>query len=243
MKRAAPTPKDKLIFALDVPDLAQALGYAEILKDHVGLFKIGLELFVKEGPGAVTSVREIAPNVGIFLDLKFHDIPATVVGAYRSAVDLGADFVTVHLSEGSPMIRAILGEGETGTTVLGVTVLTSTSADDLGDIGIDPEKFPEPGELVIHRAHMAKEAGLKGFVSSPLEVRTLKEALGDDIIVVTPGIRLAGSGKDDQKRIATPGSAIRDGADYLVVGRPIRDSVDPVKTAEEIVREIEEALL
>lgn len=242
MKRTALTAKDKLIFALDLPDIAQALSYAELLKDHVGLFKIGLELFVKEGPGAVMAIREVAPDAGIFLDLKFHDIPATVLRAYRSAVELGAEFVTVHLSEGSPMISVILDEGDTGTTVLGVTVLTSTSADDLTDIGIDSEKFPEPGKLVIHRARMAKEAGLKGFVSSPLEVRALKEALGDDIIVVTPGIRLADSGKDDQKRIATPASAIRDGADYLVVGRPIRDSVDPVKTAEAIVREIEGAL-
>ena len=242
MKRDALTAKDRLIFALDLPDIAQALGYAELLKEHVGLFKIGLELFVKEGPEAVMAIREVAPNVGIFLDLKFHDIPATVLRAYRSAVELGADFVTVHLSEGRPMISAILGEGDTGTTVLGVTVLTSTAADDLTDIGIDPEKFPEPGKLVVHRARMAKEAGLKGFVASPLEARALKEALGDDIIVVTPGIRLADSGKDDQKRIATPASAIRDGADYLVVGRPIRDAVDPVKTAELIAKEIEGAL-
>ena len=242
MKETTLTPRDRLIFALDLPNLPEALRYADMLKDHVGLFKVGLELFVKEGPEAVRAIRRAAPNAGIFLDLKFHDIPATVLRAYRSAVSLGADFVTIHLSEGVPMIKAILDEGEGSTTVLGVTVLTSTSSDDLPDIGIDSEKFPEPGGLVIHRARMAKNAGLKGFVSSPLEVRALKEALGDDIIVITPGIRLADSGKDDQKRIATPTSAIKDGADYLVVGRPIRDAEDPVRIAERIVREIEEAL-
>ena len=129
------------------------------------------------------------------------------------------------------------------TIALGVTVLTSLSTEDLKEVGIDTAKFSEPSSLVLERARLAKEAGLKGVVSSPKEVRAIKEALGDDFIVVTPGIRLAGAeGTDDQKRVATPYSAISDGADYIVVGRPIRDAADPVGAAKKIVDEIDRAL-
>ena len=238
MKRA----KDRLIFALDTEGLDSALDYVRLLKEDVGLFKVGLELFVNAGPGAVAAIKKAAPECGVFLDLKFHDIPATVKGAFKSASVLGVDLLTIHVGGGRAMMEA-LSEGTSPPLVLGVTVLTSLSADDLNEVGIDMEKFSEPSSLVLDRARLAKDAGLMGVVSSPKEVRAIKEALGEDFIVVTPGIRLADAkGGDDQKRVATPYSAITDGADYIVVGRPIRDAPDPACAAKAIVKEIEKAL-
>lgn len=235
--------KEKLIFALDTPTLDEALEYARLLKDHVGLFKVGLELFVGAGPGALTAIKEAAPLCGIFLDLKFHDIPATVLGAFKSASKLGADLLTVHVGGGRASLEALSSIKDNSTIALGVTVLTSLSTEDLNEVGIDTDRFSEPSELVLERARLAKEAGLKGVVSSPKEVRAIKEALGEDFIVVTPGIRLANQeARDDQKRVATPYSAITDGADYIVVGRPIRDADNPVQAAKQITEEIERAL-
>ena len=235
--------RDSLIFALDTATLGEALVYAAMLKDRVGLFKIGLELFVNAGPGGLSEIRQTAPNCGIFLDLKFHDIPATVLGAFRSVISLGADLLTVHVSGGRAAMEAVAGISDTGTIALGVTVLTSLSTDDLREIGIDTAKFSEPSALVLERARLARDSGLKGVVASPKEVRAIKEALGEDFIVVTPGIRLADASEtDDQKRVATPYSAILDGADYIVVGRPIRDASDPARAAKGIVDEIERAL-
>lgn len=235
--------KEKLIFALDVPTMGDAQVYVDMLKDHVGLFKVGLELFVNAGPGAITAIKEAAPLCGIFLDLKFHDIPATVLGAFRSVASLGADLLTVHVSGGRAAMEAVSGHSAVNTIVLGVTVLTSLSTEDLVEVGIDTKRFSEPSALVLERARLAKEAGLKGVVSSPMEVRAIKEALGEDFIVVTPGIRLANQeAADDQKRVATPYSAITDGADYIVVGRPIRDASDPVQAANEITEEISRAI-
>lgn len=235
--------KERLIFALDTPHLESALEYVRLLKDHVGLFKVGLELFVEAGPLALGAIKEAAPECGIFLDLKFHDIPATVLGAFKSAKSLGADLLTVHVGGGRASLEALSSFEDCATIALGVTVLTSLSKEDLKEVGIDTAKFSEPSSLVLERARLAKEAGLKGVVSSPKEVRAIKEALGDGFIVVTPGIRLADQqGTDDQKRVATPYSAISDGADYIVVGRPIRDAGDPVGVAKKIVDEIDRAL-
>ncbi len=235
--------KEKLIFALDTGALDEALDYARLLKDHVGLFKVGLELFVSAGPAAVSAIKEAAPDCGIFLDLKFHDIPATVLGAFKSASTLGADLLTVHVGGGRSSLEALSSLKDCPTIALGVTVLTSLSTEDLNEVGIDTDRFSEPGALVLERARLAKEAGLKGVVSSPMEVRAIKEALGEDFIVVTPGIRLADrEGTDDQKRVATPYSAITDGADYIVVGRPIRDAKNPADAAKEITEEIDRAL-
>lgn len=235
--------KEKLIFALDTATLGEALVYVGLLKDQVGLFKVGLELFVNAGPRCFSEIRQIAPDCGVFLDLKFHDIPATVLGAFRSASSLGIDLLTVHVSGGRGAMEAVGEVLDTGTIALGVTVLTSLSTDDLREVGIDTEKFSEPSALVLERARLARDAGLKGVVSSPNEVRAIKEALGSDFIVVTPGIRMAEArDTDDQKRVATPYNAILDGADYIVVGRPIRDSEDPVNSAKEICLEIERAL-
>ena len=233
-------PEERIIFALDVPALDEAVRYARLLKDHVGLFKVGLELFVAGGPRVVKMVKEESSK-GVFLDLKFHDIPATVRGACLSASRLGAEFMTVHC-EGARGIREALG-GLTGVKILGVTVLTSLSEEDFLDMGIDPG-FRTTSELVLHRAGVAKEAGLAGVVCSGLEAEAVKKRFGPDFTVVVPGIRLEKykKGADDQKRVVTPYEAIKGGADYIVVGRPIKNAPDPRKTAEEIAREIEEAL-
>lgn len=233
-------PKERMIFALDVPDAASAIELARLLKDRVGLFKIGLELFVSCGPSVVERVRKEADGAGIFLDLKFHDIPATVAGAMRSASALGAEFVTVHCDEGGELLRQAV-KGAASTKVLGVTVLTSLSSEALIEAGID-QRFEDPLALVMHRATIAKKAGCAGIVCSGMEAGFVKKEFGPDFIVVTPGIRSEGDPAGDQKRVVTPFEAVKRGADYIVVGRPIRDAKDPVAAAKLIEAEIERGL-
>lgn len=232
------SPKDRIIFALDVPDIKGAQRYVDLLKDRVGVFKIGLELFVACGPDVVRMVRERGGRA-VFLDLKFHDIPETVKGAVRSAAALGVDFITVHASDGSSLLKAAV-EAAGKTKVLGVTVLTSLSKDSFSEAGIDGDFTPE--SLVLHRAGVAKAAGCAGIVSSGLEAGAVREALGPDFLIVTPGVRMAEDARGDQKRIVTPFEAVSNGADYIVVGRPIRDSKDPAGAAERIASEIEKAM-
>jgi orotidine-5'-phosphate decarboxylase len=234
------SPKQRIIFPLDVPAREEAISFARLLKDHVGVFKIGLELFVSSGPAVIEAIKAEAPEAKIFLDLKFHDVPETVGRAYRSAVKLGVDFVTVHCDTGE-LVKALADE-KGKTRVLGITLLTSLSSGDLTDMGIDP-KFKEPGELVLHRANIAKLSCLDGVVCSALEAKAVKERFGEDFIVVTPGIRPSGEVKaDDQKRTSTPYQAVVNGADYIVVGRPIRDAKDPVGAARDIAGEIGRAI-
>lgn len=233
-------PEKRIIFPLDLPTLDEALGFVALLKSRVGVFKIGLELFVAEGPGAVSAVREAAPGTEIFLDMKFHDIPATVRGAMGSAATLGVDFVTVHCDEGKGLLRAAV-EGAGTTKVLGVTVLTSLSEEGLAEAGIDP-RFADVKELVVHRARTAREAGCAGIVCSGREARAVREALGPETLIITPGIRSAGDAAGDQLRTSTPAEAVANGADYIVVGRPIRKAADPVEAAARIAGEIEEGL-
>ncbi len=234
-------PGGSIVFPLDLPSLTEALRFVRLLKGHVGVFKVGLELFVSEGPAVIEEIKKIAPEAKIFLDLKFHDIPATVKGAMRSAAALGVDFVTVHCDEGSALLEAVVeGAGES-VKVLGVTVLTSLAEDDLLDIGID-EKYKDPETLVLHRARLARLAGCSGVVCSGLEAGAVREEFGHDFLVVTPGVRRSKDAAGDQKRVVTPYEAVRSGADYIVVGRPIREAKDPVEAAEEISREIERAL-
>ncbi len=233
-------PKERIIFALDVPDAQSAVELVRLLKDRVGLFKIGLELFVSCGPSVVEQVKRESDGAGIFLDLKFHDIPATVAGAMRSASALGAKFVTVHCDDGGELLRqAVKSAGS--TRVLGVTVLTSLSKEGLNEAGID-QRFEDPLSLVMHRATIAKKAGCAGVVCSGMEAAFVKKEFGPDFIVVTPGIRSEGDPVGDQKRVVTPFEAVKRGADYIVVGRPIRDAADPVKAAESIGAEIERGL-
>lgn len=233
-------PKDRIIFALDVPDLNEAVKYIKLLKDHVGVFKIGLELFVACGPSIVNAVREQTGGKGIFLDMKFHDIPATVKGAMMSASKLGAEFITVHCDEGRGLLQAVVEANTGGTKVLGVTVLTSLSEEDIQEIGIDPKY--NPADLVLHRARLVRLAGCAGVVCSGLEAKAVKEEFGKDFLVITPGIRSSGDPVGDQKRVTTPYEAISNGADYIVVGRPIRKAADPVKAAANIAEEIGRAL-
>lgn len=237
------SPKDRIIFALDFPSLKEAEGHIRLLKDHVGMFKIGLQLFVSEGPKVIDAVLSQSSQAKVFLDMKFHDIPETVKGAIKSANLHGVEFVTVHCDEGRGLLKTAVEASGGRTKILGVTVLTSQSSQDLTDVGISPE-LRDPARLVLHRARIAKAAGCYGVVCSGEEVRAVKKEFGDSLIAVTPGIRLEGEAlkNDDQKRIVTPYKAVYDGADYIVVGRPIKNSPDPVKTAEDIAKEIEQAL-
>ncbi len=237
-------PKDRIIFPLDLPGAKEALRLAKGLSDHVGLFKIGLELFTSEGPQIVKQIQAVGP-AGIFLDLKLHDIPATVTRALRAASRLGVDFVTIHADAGPEAIRgaAEVAAG-TGTRILAVTVLTSLDKDTLIQLGYQPDLAEDMGKVVLRKAAMAREAGAHGIVCSGRELETIRANLDPELITIVPGIRPAwGSvSSDDQKRIATPRDAIRAGADYLVIGRPIRDAADPVEAAEMIAQEISEGL-
>lgn len=232
------SPKDRIIFALDVASVDEASKFTSLLKDHVGMFKVGLELFVACGPAVIKAVRDNGGK-GIFLDLKFHDIPETVKGAMRSASTLGADLVTVHTSDGQAMMKAAV-EAAGASKVLGVTVLTSLTADAFPEAGIDGKFTPD--SLVMHRALSAKAAGCAGIVCSGKEARAIREALGPDFLIVTPGVRSADDAVGDQKRVVTPFEAVKNGADYIVVGRPIRKAQNPVEAAKRIAGEIERAV-
>ena len=231
--------KDYIIFPLDVPTLAEAKPFISLLSSHVGMFKVGLELFIRSGPEVVRYIRTKS-TAGIFLDLKLHDIPATVERAMRSVAELGVDLATVHCGESSAMLEAAVAGGGGRVRVLGVTVLTSVSEKDLGDAGFDIGV----AELVMKRAVMAKTAGLSGIVCSGLEVKTIKKACGKDFLCITPGIRPSWEtiGKDDQQRVSTPAGAIHDGADFLVIGRPIRDAANPREAAGRVAKEIDTGL-
>ncbi|CEO89393.1 orotidine-5'-phosphate decarboxylase [Syntrophaceticus schinkii] len=235
--------KDRLIVALDVTEREKALELVEMLHDCCGMFKIGLEPFCIFGP---TFVEEIQDRGGkVFLDLKFHDIPRTVAQAGRAAARLGVEMFNVHIAGGSEMMKAVVEAvreetaGKKQAKILGVTVLTSLGADELTrDLGIDRS----PLEQVIFWAQEAKECGLSGVVASPREISAIREHCGRDFLIVTPGIRPAGFESGDQKRISTPGDAVRSGVDYIVVGRPILQAQDPRQAALDIVREMEEAI-
>ncbi|MEW5767100.1 MAG: orotidine-5'-phosphate decarboxylase [bacterium] len=244
MKRTELSAKGRIIFPLDVSTLEEAKYYIDLLKDYVGLFKVGLELFVSLGPQILREIKRDIDSSKIFLDLKFHDIPETVRGAYRAASIHGAKFVTIHCDEGKGLLEAVVKEKADRTTkILGVTLLTSLNVDSLKEMGFSPGLTPK--DIVMLRANIAKEAGCDGVVCSPLEAGAVKERFGPDFIVVTPGIRpsWASVKGDDQQRAAAPAEAIHNGADYIVVGRPIRSAPDPVEAAKKIAAEIEEALL
>jgi len=227
--------RDRLAFALDYPDLRSAIDAARVVGPEVGVLKVGLELFVREGPAAVREVAAIAP---VFLDLKLHDIPETVARAVASARELGVRWLTIHASGGPEMIaRAVeAARGELG--LLAVTVLTSLDDDDLRAAGF----ARGAADQVEHVARMAADAGARGFVAAPTDAARLRAALPAGTILVTPGVRPAGTAAGDQKRVASVAGAIAAGADLLVVGRPIRDAADPAAAARAIVQEISAAL-
>lgn len=236
------TPRDYIIFPLDVPTVGEAARYVERLSESVGMFKVGLELFIQAGPEIIRRIQATS-RVEIFLDLKLHDIPATVERAMARAADLGVKFITVHCGETPRMLEAAVKGGGSAVGVLGVTVLTSVSGEDIKAAGFKDEYAADMALLVKKRAEMVKAAGCAGVVCSGREAKTIKAAFGPNFLAVTPGIRPSwGLTQDDQRRIVTPADAIRDGADYLVIGRPIRDADDPGNTAKRIAGEIGEAL-
>lgn len=212
-----------LIVALDVDTLEQAKALVDVLADSVDIFKIGSQLFTACGPEAVRYVYKKGAKV--FLDLKFHDIPNTVAGAVKSAASLNVFMLTVHAQGGKEMLEAA-ARVSPRPLIVGVTVLTSQSA------GADT------AALVLERARLAQSAGLDGVVASPEEAQMLRKNLGKDFIIVTPGIRPAGTDAGDQKRIATPAAAIKSGSTYLVVGRPIVADKSPRDAALRILEEL-----
>ncbi len=219
--------------ALDFPNRSGAQSAVEQLRGKAGMFKVGKELFTAEGPGLV---RELcASGEKVFLDLKFHDIPNTVAGAVSRAAALGVSLINVHAAGGTAMMKAAVAARGSQARLLAVTVLTSLDAEQLRAIG-----FAEPPDrLVLRLARLALDCGLDGVVAAPTEVAMLRRELGNDFLIVTPGVRPAGSEPHDQARVATPAEAVRNGADYIVVGRPITQAADAAAAAAAIVRMLE----
>jgi orotidine-5'-phosphate decarboxylase len=228
--------RDRLIVALDVSNAAEAQKLVQSIGDAASIYKIGKQLFTAEGPALVRDL--VGSGRKIFLDLKYHDIPNTVASAVRSAADLNVAMLTVHAFGGSKMLRAAAEAAEQSSSkplVLAVTVLTSMADEDLHEIGI----AGSAQEQVLKLAKLAQRAGVGGLVASPNELQALRTAIGQEMKIVTPGVRPAGSEKGDQARVATPAEAIANGADYIVVGRPITAAPDPAKAAAAILAEIQ----
>ena len=227
--------RSRLIVALDVPDAAAAASVVERLEGRCRWFKVGLELFTSAGPAVLEPI--LNRGLKVFLDLKFHDIPNTVAGAVRSAAALGVHMLTVHAG-GGPAMLAAAREAVSGRAhppeLLAVTVLTSMDAAQLGAVGVSHGV----GDQVEMLCRLGIAAGFRGFVCSPQEIARLRGMTGPEGVLVIPGIRPAGAETGDQRRIATPGDALRDGASYLVVGRPITQAGDPAAAVEAIVAEM-----
>jgi orotidine-5'-phosphate decarboxylase len=228
-------PGSRIALALDVPDLEAAKKLIDETCEHVGTFKVGLELYTAVGPAAVEAVH--AAGAKCFLDLKLHDIPATMGRSVAQAASMGVEYLTVHAVAGPSSLRQARDNARS-TRLLAVTVLTSLDAAELEAIGLSGG----PRNAVDRLAKLAWDAGLQGFVTSAHECAALRAALGEEAFLVTPGIRPAGSDVGDQKRVMTPADAIGAGADLLVVGRPIRDASDPAEAAANIARQVQVAL-
>ncbi len=231
--------RQRLIVALDFPNADAAFDLINRLESRCLWFKVGLELFVAAGPGVVE--RLVERGASVFLDLKFNDIPNTVAGAVRSGAALGARMITVHANGGPVMLaaaQAALEGMKNPPQLLAVTVLTSMDQAQVSAVGLDRS----PADQVELLAKMGLDAGINGFVCSPQEVATLRSMAGPEAKLVIPGIRPAGGAVGDQKRVATPADALRNGASYLVVGRPITQAADPAGAAEAIVMEMAAAL-
>ena len=228
-------PRERLIVALDMPDVAQAQKLVDEIDDGVSFYKVGMELAYGGGLEFVT--RLVASGKQVFLDLKLHDIPNTVERAVAQVARLGATFLTIHAYP-QTMRAAVAGRAGSKLKLLGVSVLTSCDDADLKDAGY----AYGVSALVAKRGAQAQAANVDGLVASAAETAMLRSRLGDDLLLVIPGIRPAGAEVGDQKRVATPAQAIRDGADYLVVGRPVTQAPDPRAAAQAIAAEIADAL-
>ncbi len=234
--------KEYIVFPLDFSSLKETRDFVKMLDGQVGMFKIGLELFIDQGPAVVKMVKEMS-GARIFLDLKLHDISATVQRAMARVADLNVDLVTVHCSSVSMLKKAVDGgQGKTG--VLGVTLLTDNDAAMVDAAGFKNDFVDDLQKLVMLRARMAKDAGCTGIVCSGNEAATIKKRFGPSFLAVTPGIRpkWAVLKDDDQKRVTTPGQAVKLGSDLIVIGRPIKDADDPVKAAQMVAAEIDSAV-
>jgi orotidine-5'-phosphate decarboxylase len=231
--------RSRLIVAIDVPDRASALAAIDRLCGHVGCFKLGLEIFTREGPSLVQDI--ISRGNSVFLDLKLHDIPNTVAGAVRSACRLGVAMLTVHAAGGGKMLEAAVEAALSSSApplLLAVTALTSLSSEDVRGLGVQ-----DPIAIWVEKlAALASQAGIPGLVTSSHELPGLHRIFGDTMKFVIPGIRPAGADAQDQARTSSPANAIRAGADYLVVGRPILQAPDPALAADQIVEEIASAV-
>ena len=229
--------KDRIIVALDC-DRSRALELADMLSGKSSWLKVGMTLFYQEGPYFISALQK--RGFKVFLDLKFHDIPHQVKGAAKAAAEAGADMVTMHAVGGVKMMQAAKeGLAEARWTPeepisLGITVLTSMSAEDLSATGVQRPVVEQVAEL----ARQAKQAGLSGVVASPQEAAMLREILGPEAYIVTPGVRPAGSSLGDQSRVATPHQAFENGASHIVIGRPITESADPAAAFEAIAKEL-----
>lgn len=230
-------PVDRLVVALDVPTAEEALGLARQLSGRVGMLKVGLELFCAEGPAFVREIQKHAP---VFLDLKLHDIPTTVERALEALLPLDPRLINIHAQGGPAMMeaaaQAVARHRARGgrTELLAVTILTSLDREAMTRLGL----AAEPGDMALHLARLAQASGCQGVVCSAQEAAGVGEACGGDFYRLTPGIRPAGSSTQDQARVVTPAQALRNGATWLVVGRPITRAEDPAAAAEAILAEM-----
>jgi orotidine-5'-phosphate decarboxylase len=232
--------RDRLVVALDVPTAGEALALARKLQGRAGMLKVGLELFCAQGPAFIREIQAFAP---VFLDLKLHDIPTTVQRALTALLPLDPALINIHVQGGPAMIEAaaeaVRAHRRAGgrTRLLGVTVLTSLDREALTRLGL----ATDPSDLALHLARLAKECGCDGVVCSAQEAASVREACGQDFLRLTPGIRPREGAAQDQARVVTPAQALRDGATWLVVGRPITRAQDPVAAADAILAEMAEA--
>jgi orotidine-5'-phosphate decarboxylase len=232
---ATGTRRAPIAVALDARDLETAAAWAQAVSPYVSTLKVGLELFSRFGPESVDAVRG-GSRCDIFLDLKLHDIPATVAGAAKSVARLRPAFLTVHASGGTAMVRAAV-EAAPDTRIAAVTVLTSLAAEDLDEIGVSGP----PIDAVRRLAALAVNAGAGAVVCSAQEVAAVRAEVGPDVVLITPGVRPVGSAAEDQARVATPAAALANGADLLVVGRPITGAADPGGAAAALAAELARA--
>lgn len=225
-----PTIDPPVAVAIDAPDVATAEQWAAEVAPHVSVLKLGLEFYLAAGSAGVRRVRLAAPQTQLFLDLKLHDIPNTVAAAARAVGDLGPDFLTVH-ALGGPAMVAAAARALPDTRIAAVTILTSMSATDLADVGI----AGAPADAVLRLAELSVTAGARALVCSPQEVSAVRGVVGDEVVLITPGVRPAGADMGDQRRVATPQMALSQGADLLVIGRPITAAPDRAAAAANVL--------
>jgi orotidine-5'-phosphate decarboxylase len=233
-------PKDRIIFALDVEHFSEAQHWVNLLKDQIGVFKVGKQLFTHAGPKVIDMIRK--RNQNIFLDLKFHDIPTTVAKAGVEATKLNVSIFDLHALGGFEMMRKTVEASRAAAKELGIpkplilaiTILTSMDEDSLKEVGIRGPILDAVGQLAL----LAMKAGVDGVVASPQEIGVIRKQCGEEFLIVTPGIRLPSEKKDDQKRTLSPKEAISAGANYLVIGRPIKEAKDPLEAVQRIVEDI-----